>query len=403
MATTRRRKSTPLIEQLQQEPRRFDFFQTVRLLEQAGCHASQKKRGHAAQATGQYTPVNREVIRFSNQSSLAFSGSDISGVKEISSYNDEDISSPSKQWQVLVDIFGLIGSNGVLPFHDSEQVITRLRLKDHNLKDFLDIFNHRSISLLYDAWQKYRLPLVYERHQRQHQFSDEKDYDLFTQIHASLVGLGTSQLRDKMPLPDQAIMHFGGLLSSQAPSAPVIEQILTYYFGLPVTIEQFIGEWQPLPEDMQSRLPSIDYPKGLNNQLGINTILGQSCLQAQSKFRVRFDQLTYQEFMSLLPSGEKMKQLKALIRFIVGIDYDFDIALTIAQSELPNNSLGGGQDAELALGWNSQLRCQDEMIADTTGRTQFDTTIVRSKKLGHTQIALEQAAPHTQHHIEVLL
>jgi type VI secretion system protein ImpH len=403
MATTRRRKSTPLIKQLQREPRRFDFFQTVRLLEQAGCQASQKKQGYADQATGQYTPVNREAIRFSNQSSLAFSGSDISGVKEIASYNDKDIGSPSKQWQVLVDIFGLIGSNGVLPFHDSEQVITRLRLKDHNLKDFLDIFNHRSISLLYDAWQKYRLPVVYERHQRQHQFSDEKDYDIFTQIHASLVGLGTSQLRDKMPLPDQAVMHFGGLLSTQAPSAPVIEQILEYYFGLPVTIEQFIGEWQPLPEDMQSRLPSKEQPRGLNNQLGINTILGQSCLQAQSKFRVRFDELDYQQFMSLLPSGEKMKQLKALIRFIVGIDYDFDIALTIDQRELPNNSLGGAQDAELALGWNSQLRCVDETHVDPNNKTQLDSTFVKSKTLTRTLANIAPLTQHNQHRIEVLL
>ena len=35
MATARRRKSLNLIEQLQTEPQRFDFFQAVRLLESA--------------------------------------------------------------------------------------------------------------------------------------------------------------------------------------------------------------------------------------------------------------------------------------------------------------------------------------------------------------------------------
>ena len=34
--------------------------------------------------------------------------------------------------------------------------------KDYALRDFLDIFNHRALSLFYRAWQKYRFPFAYE-------------------------------------------------------------------------------------------------------------------------------------------------------------------------------------------------------------------------------------------------
>ena len=39
------------------------------------------------------------------------------------------------------------------------------------LRDFLDIFNHRLISLFYRAWEKYRFPIAYER----------RDEDTFSQ------------------------------------------------------------------------------------------------------------------------------------------------------------------------------------------------------------------------------
>lgn len=356
MATQSRRKSPSLIDEIQSNAPQFDFFQAVRLLEQA---SSTKTKHHFADLpVGQYAPLNREAIQFKSQPSLAFSGRDINHVRPKSTENHDDTQAPDYQWQMGVDIFGLVGANGALPYCDSESVITRLRLKDTNLSDFIDLFNHRSVSLLHESWLKYRHTPNFERyHRNRNKTNRDDDLDLFSQVHASVAGLGTKHLRNREPVPDDVFMHFGPLLAKGPPSAPVLQHIIEYYFKLPITVEQFVGEWHPLPADIQSRLPCPELPNGLNNQLGVNLIVGESALQAQSTFNIRFGQLNYTDFMSFMPNQPKMEQLKSLVRFCVGIDYDFNIILPIQKNSIPTMSL---DDGGLALGWNSQLYSEQQ-------------------------------------------
>lgn len=385
MATQSRRKSPSLIQQIQTSAPQFEFFQAVRLLEQAS--AVKTKKHFADLPVGQYTPLNRESIQFKSQPSLAFSGHDINHVKPVSTKNKEDKQAPDYQWHMGVDIFGLIGSNGVLPYCDSENVITRLRSKDKNLVDFIDLFNHRSVSLLHESWLKYRHPPNFERyHRNKTKTQREDDLDVFSQVHASIAGLGTKHIRKREPVPDDVLMHFGPLLAKGPPSAPVLEHIIQYYFGLPITVEQFVGEWHALPKDIQSRFPCRELPNGLNNQLGVNVIVGETALQAQSTFNIRFGKLNYQDFMSFMPNKPKMEQLKSLVRFCVGIDYDFNIILPIQKNSIPTVGLGSDRglgsdknlgsdtslndDKDLALGWNSQLYTQSQINAQEQSEQQ---------------------------------
>lgn len=371
-----------IIRTVQTDTKQFEFFQAVRILEQAACIKAEKtttdKKRFADLPVGQYTPQNREAIQFKSQPSLAFSGCDINHVKVASTQNHEDTQAPQYQWQMGVDMFGLIGSNGVLPYCDSENVITRLRLKDKNLVEFIDLFNHRSVSLLHESWLKYRHAPNFERyHRNKIKTQREDDLDIFSQVHASVAGIGTKHLRNREPVPDDILMHFGPLLAKGCPSAPVLEQIIQYYFSLRVKVEQFVGEWHPLPKDIQSRLPCSELPKGLNNQLGVNLIVGESALQAQSTFNIRFDLLSYHDFMGFMPHKPKLSQLKSLVRFCVGIDYDFNLVLPIKKSSIPTMSLGDKQG--LALGWNSQLldqiQCEPSHKKTTVNEKDEDTII----------------------------
>ncbi len=357
MATTGWRKNTAVAYQLQKTPARFEFFQAVRLLElTAQWYASQGKK-FAKVPVAKSAPPNRESIRFSAQASVAFKGADLEKIAPVTTVETDDESAPQTQWQVLVNIFGLFGSTGVLPFHISELIIKRLRQKDHSLRAFLDVLNHRSTSLYYQAWHKYRLPVAYERSK-----STKSDQDLFSNALAALVGLATPGVNNRMAVPDEAIIGFSGQLAGSTPSAPSLARMLQHYFELPVEVEQFIAQWQSLPQDIQSRLPN----QAQNNILGRNVILGRQCWELQSKFRIKINDINYEQFIGISPNSSKMAALKAFVRFVVGTEYDFDIEISIHPDQIPQVGLGavatiGGkpvQGGELMLGWSTNLRKQ---------------------------------------------
>ena len=84
---------------------------------------------------------------------------------------------------------GLTGPSGALPRHYTELLLQRIREKDFSLRDFLDLFNHRLISLFYRAWEKYNWPVAYERSQLDNPGGEP---DPVTRSVYCLVGMGTT-------------------------------------------------------------------------------------------------------------------------------------------------------------------------------------------------------------------
>ena len=184
---------------------RFDFFQAVRLLERL--YPERQPIGHSA------SPAE-EVVRFRARLALSFPPSAIHEITPA-----PDAAQPA---QMTVAFMGLTGLLGVLPRHYTELLLERGRRKDWTLRDFLDIFNHRMISLFYRAWEKYRLPIVYEAAAWRHQ-----DSDRFSQYLFDLMGLGTKGLRGRMDVGDQVLLFYTGLLAQHPHSASALVGVLT--------------------------------------------------------------------------------------------------------------------------------------------------------------------------------
>lgn len=353
MATPRRRKAARVIDNLAKMPERFEFVQAVRLLEQMAAQELSQGKAVAGEPIAQDVPPNREAIRFRSSHGLQFQPSELLKLER-----NEQVDGPKtrEQWELTVGFIGLLGSHGVLPYHYSEAITQRLRMKDQAMMDFFDLFNHRIISLFFQASQKYSLPITHERHQQEKKPLHE--WDLFTQAIRSFAGLGTQYLDDRLSVYDDPLLFYGAHFAQQSRNADSLAQMLSGHFEIEVSIEQFIGQWQDLQIDFQTRLPGFSN-QGVNHCLGRNVVLGDKCWQVQSKFNVRLNIEDYATFMTFSPNSNKVKAMQHMVRFYVGLEMDFDIVVTIPAKILPPMQLLLGSEDPPQLGWNTHFATKD--------------------------------------------
>jgi type VI secretion system protein ImpH len=345
MAATGGRESAGLSEELYAAAGRFDFFQAVRLLEWLARRAETVSDA-TRHAVGEDRPPEQEVVRFRTLPSLGFPAADVAQLRRPPAANGEP---PPPE--LSVTFLGLTGPAGVLPAHYTSLILARLKEKDPTLRDFLDLFHHRLISLFFRAWRKYRLPFAYE----QARLDVDEAADTATQGLYCLVGLGTGGLRSRLQIDDQAFLFYGGHFAHFPRSAVSLELLLSDYFGLRVVVEQLHGQWLVLDRDDRARLPDAEYRNGRNNVLGVDLVVGERVWDVQSKFRLMLGPLNYTEFRRFMPNGTGLRPLCQLTRSYVGPEYSFDVQLTLRAAEVPVCRLGGDGTDYPYLGWNTWL------------------------------------------------
>jgi len=164
--------------------------------------------------------------------------------------------------------------------------------------------------------------------------------------------MGTSGLRERMAVRDQALLRYAGLLGQSPASAISLRSILRDHFGVEVQIEQFVGAWHPLKPEDRSDLDE----ESLSNQLGEGAIAGDAVWDPQARFRVRLGPLKLIRFLAFLPDSEAVKELLDLVRFYVGPVLQFDLQLVLKADEVPWSRLGDESPAGPRLGWCGWLK-----------------------------------------------
>lgn len=328
------REGADLSGRLFHEPHRFDFFQAVRLLERL------LPDGDGAR--------EREAVRFRSTLSLGFPAATVTQVRGGAGNEAEDTLPPSAE--MAVTFLGLTGSSGVLPYHYTRLLLRQLRVKDSSLRDWLDLFNHRLVSLFYRAWEKYRLAFAYERAKR-----TEDGPDRCTQVLYSLVGLGTAGLRGRQEIDDETVLYYAGHFAHCPRSASALGDVLADHFDVPVAVEQLQGQWLVLEANDRAVLPGLGRRTGRNNRLGVGLVVGERVWDVQSKFRLRVGPLNYAQFRRHLPGGTGLRPLCQLTRTYTGPDLSFDVQLVLRAAEVPACRLGGDDGDVARLGWNTWL------------------------------------------------
>lgn len=334
MASTLRQENLVLnlreVEELLfSEPNSFDFFQAVRVLQRLAPDRA---------AVGDFALPRQEAVRFGVNASLAFPASAIQTL------------APGAPAAMKINFMGLIGPLGLLPNYYTELVADRTRAHDTALADFLNIFQHRIVSLFYRAWERSHFTVGYER--------DGKD--AVTSRLQDLVGLGLPSLQSRQVIRDETFLFYSGLFGLSSRSALAIESILSDYFDVPVEIEQFVGVWRSLATPDRCFLES---GPAESHQLGFGAVAGDEIWDRQSRARIRIGPLDAVRYRDFLPGGSCFQPLQALVRFFSGHDVEYELQLILKQQQVPACELGDDLGT-MQLGWFTWMKSEPAFDRD---------------------------------------
>ena len=133
----------------EREARRFSFFRLVYLLE---------RLFPGAPPMGQLGPITDERVRLRGDTSLVFASCDVTEVAHVRSADGV------RRVRVTNAFLGLYGAVSPMPPYYAEN----LALVEHQggpqvIREFLDVFHHRLLSLMFRAWTKYRFAVMYRQ------------------------------------------------------------------------------------------------------------------------------------------------------------------------------------------------------------------------------------------------
>ena len=300
------------------KPHAFKLFAALRLLEQA--FPDQPRLGESRKAAD-------DAVRVGQAPFLSFAPSDLSEVNQ----------TDNERLTLEQYAFGLFGPNGALPLHLTELAYERRRHReDATVVDFVNLFQHRLISLFYRAWAEAE-PAV---------SLDRPESDRFRDYVGALAGLMPESARDADPVPDYAKLSRTGLVAAQARSADGLEALLADYFAIPVEVRPFVGAWLDIPAPLTCRLGDPELAV-----LGTSATLGAATWQCQHKFEIVLGPLGSDEFANFLPGAPGLTQLHSLVRLYTTDEWDWQVRLLLRDVDIPGIELGRGS----LLGWMSWL------------------------------------------------
>lgn len=320
-----------LLQDIQQHPYRYDFFQAVRRI---NCAFPESAR------TGMAYRPGDDPVRFTQPPYTSFAPATLSAL---------DFKGPNGVPRLSQRFLGLFGPNGPLPLHLTEYARDRLHhKKDGALVGFADTFHHRAVSLFYRAWSQGQ-PTV----QR-----DRPGEDRFSVYMGTVSGFGMPKLAQADDMPQSAKLHFAGHLSSLPRHAEGLVAILEGHFKVPAKIVEFIAHWLTIPKRDRLKLgsnPAIGH-------LGEDAVLGERVWQRQDKFQIRLGPMSLREYESFLPSGKLFNMMVATVRNFLGLELLWETRPILKGDEKPVTCLG----KQGVLGWTSWLESKEveEQVGD---------------------------------------
>lgn len=324
MATNQRstnsalKKSLP--EQVIESPAYFDFDQLIYILETMRSKAN---------PLGIANEPQKEAARIRSNPVMHQEHGEISKV--------EVFNTISTLPEIYTNFLNLIGINGPLPLPYTEIILERLKNKDKAALHFLDVFNHRLVSL----WHKLR----------------KKNYP---HLYRSLpkdtpIGKVVTDLSGFSPIDNINHTVFFDYYWRRSRSLISLLNLIQGFFKIQVKITPFQGCWRIIQENYGSK---IGVKKGQYNLLGKTSILGLRAWDQSAGFLITLPSLTWAEVQEFLPfedkklGGSNFEKLKKILHGFIGIQPKVFLNVNLMEAE----NKGATLNSKFALGLNSWIK-----------------------------------------------
>jgi type VI secretion system protein ImpH len=344
----------------------FDFFQAVWLFE---------RFGGGDTLVGQRGPVARERLRFRPELALGFPSTD---VRRMLACRQPDTDDP--YYLLEIAFLGLYGVSTPLPLHYAVDILRGAERSTtpspgapperpasgsdtssatSPVRDFLDIFHHRIISLFYRSWLKYR----YER------MFAAPDRDALSTYLCLFNGCPPAFDEPTLGLSPIRLLRYVGVLTQRPRSATTLAGVLfDYWDGIPVDVRQFVGQWVPLEEADQNRFGL------LNCELGVNLTIGDQVYDLGGAFNIVIGPVDWETYLSFVPGGFRFNQTPALVKLYCADPLAFTFELKLCPGQVPQLQLSSGTEAA-ALGLTSWVRSGDLGQTSVTFAASEETNV----------------------------
>ncbi|MBG7252320.1 type VI secretion system baseplate subunit TssG [Pseudomonas aeruginosa] len=318
MATPGRLAALPLSQRLRRTPQRFELLQALLLLERERPQALPLGTGNAPRAA---------ALRLRGPLLPLFASSEV-----------ESLLDDPQQPVLSTPVFGLGGPDGPLPYAYQEWLQQRARQKDHAPAEFLDLFQHRLLSLLYRVLRKHRVALG---------FAVPAATPVQAQLRA-LSGLLPKALQERLALPDSAVLARTALFAGGRRSLAGFAGLVRQHFGVEARLDAYQGAWKEIPAASRSRLQR----GGRNLRLGRDAIAGTRTWDEHAGIALSLGPLDAREAARFFPDGDAHGQLASLAALYFGPDLDCRLSLLVSGGAPLRLERG----APPRLSWNTGLR-----------------------------------------------
>ena len=296
-------------------------------------------------------PPDAEPVRFRHDPSLAFSTGDVSSVRVASPPADPfEAAQAHPRFDVTTTFLGLTGSSSPLPLHLVEEVLHEDPDRPVQ-RDFLDLFHHRLLSLLYRLLVKYDAA---------HEFLSTGDDEWSKRLLA--LG-GTDLANGKTPsLPVWRLLRLSPLLATRARNARTLELALADVLSedidaAAVEVEEFVGDWITLDPPQRVQLGVA------NHRLGQEFVLGERVFDRGAKFRVRIGPLARDAYDRLRPSGDLFPVVKEVVGRAIADPLAYDLELVLAIGAAPAFCLSSSGESRLGQNtWLGERQAQQTRV-----------------------------------------